>query len=183
MLTGCKSDPNNTGVEYASQMYHSIPYEPLSQVEGETHPYNQNGIHARYPVNNTIPRQNFSGKPLNEVASEIILYNIPADSIELAATLKNPVPQTEQTLAEGKALYLQFCSACHGENGNGQGKVAAQYQGVPSYKSGRVSQLPAGHIYHTIVYGKGRMWPHGSQMNPQERWKIVHYVQELQKGS
>ena len=24
------------------------------------------------------------------------------------------------------------------------------------------------------------MWPHGSQLTPDERWKIVHYVFELQ---
>ena len=40
-----------------------------------------------------------------------------------------------------------------------------------------------GHIFHVITYGKGRMWPHASQVNPEERWKIVHYVHRLQLGN
>jgi len=38
-----------------------------------------------------------------------------------------------------------------------------------------------GHIYHVITHGKGRMWPHGSQISSENRWKIVLYVHELQK--
>ena len=53
---------------------------------------------------------------------------------------------------------------------------------MPSYTAGRVAELPAGHLYHVITYGRGRMLPHGSQVNPEERWKIVMYVQQLQKG-
>ncbi|WP_345600388.1 hypothetical protein, partial [Thermocatellispora tengchongensis] len=39
-----------------------------------------------------------------------------------------------------------------------------------------------GHIYHVIQWGKGRMMPHGSQVNPEERWKIAMYVRALQLG-
>jgi hypothetical protein len=37
-----------------------------------------------------------------------------------------------------------------------------------------------GHIWHTITFGRNRMWPHASQINPDDRWKIVLYVQTLQ---
>ena len=32
MLLSCSADKDNPGVEYAPNMYHSTPYEPLSQV-------------------------------------------------------------------------------------------------------------------------------------------------------
>jgi len=37
-------------------------------------------------------------------------------------------------------------------------------------------------IFHVITHGKGRMWAHGSQVTPEERWKIAHYIHKLQKG-
>ena len=43
-----------------------------------------------------------------------------------------------------------------------------------------LKNLNDGHIYHVITYGIRRMWPHASQVNPEERWKIVHYVHRLQ---
>ena len=96
--------------------------------------------------------------------------------------LTNPLKGTPQNLAEGKVLYTRFCGPCHGANGDGQGLVGQKFMGVPSYSAGRVAEVPAGHIYHVITEGRGRMMPHGSQVDPTERWKIVLYVQQLQKG-
>jgi cytochrome c1 len=33
--------------------------------------------------------------------------------------MKNPVPGTVQSIAEGKKLYEKHCMACHGESGKG----------------------------------------------------------------
>jgi hypothetical protein len=40
--------------------------------------------------------------------------------------------------------------------------------------------LPAGTIFYSITYGKGMMGSHASQLNKEERWKVVHYVEKLQ---
>ena len=72
---------------------------------------------------------------------------------------------------------------CHGEKGAGDGKVGAVYKGVPNYSSDALSTVSGGHIFHVITFGKARMWPHAAQVTPEERWKIVHYVQRLQLGS
>ena len=37
-----------------------------------------------------------------------------------------------------------------------------------------------GHIFHVITHGKGRMWSHKGQLDPEQRWKIVHYVKDMQ---
>ena len=114
-----------------------------------------------------------------ELAKEIYQYGIPADSLEYAAkTLINPMALSPATLEEGKALYERFCKACHGEGGLGDGKVADQYKGVANLVA-KAKVVSEGHIYHVITHGKGRMWPHGSLVNPDERWKIVHYVKTL----
>ncbi len=88
----------------------------------------------------------------------------------------------KKTLEEGKVLYGRYCQHCHGEGGKGDGLVGKMYKGVPSYSADAYKTMNDGHIFHVITNGKGRMWPHGSQVTPEERWKIVHYVHKLQEG-
>ena len=33
-----------------------------------------------------------------------------------------------------------------------------------------------GEMFHTITYGKGLMGSHASQLNKEERWKLVHFI-------
>jgi mono/diheme cytochrome c family protein len=188
LLTNCgKRDPQNQGTEFAPQMYLSKAYEPYTQVDGEKNKFNPQGLNMRMPAHGTVSRRRFNttfetkdSTGVKQVKN-IMAYNIHKDSIVVAEkTLKNPFEATPAVLEEGKALYLRYCSACHGEQGNGKGKVADLYKGVPNYSAAAYKNLNGGHIYHVITHGKGRMWPHGSQLNPDERWKVVHYVHTLQ---
>lgn len=185
MMYSCGRNPNDPGVEYASQMYHSIAYEPYSQIldttreEFNTIVYNPNKSNLRKPAPGTIARKFYSGQPKNQLAKQIYVYDVHPDSLELAArTLVNPIPATKEVVEEGKVLYGRYCAACHGPGGEGDGKVADQYKGVANLVA-KAKVSTEGHIYHVITYGKGRMWPHGSQVNPEERWKIVHFVKSL----
>ena len=188
MLLSCSADKDNPGVEYAPNMYHSTPYEPLSQItdkeigswldsnpddnHGEfynSNPYNPYGMTMRDPVPNTVKRSSY------------LPYRIPKDSLELAALIKNPLASTEEVLKEGKVLYTRYCIHCHGEKGMGDGLVVIAYKGVIALNSRAVKNKSEGHIFHVITHGKGRMWAHGSQVSIENRWKIVKYVQTLQK--
>ena len=152
--TACTHDGNDPGVEYAPEMYESIPYDPLSQTHFNT--VNSFGINQRTPANGTVPR----GK----------------------RTLHNPYPYTKANLEEGKVLYTRICSHCHGEEGAGNGAVGVKYKGVPNYAAESYKTMNDGHIYHVIQWGRNRMMPHGSIVNPEERWKIAMYVRVLQRG-
>jgi mono/diheme cytochrome c family protein len=188
-LLGCAAGPDDTGVEYAPQMYHSTPYEPLSQVtdtdagtwlsssDNEDHgefynsnPYNPHGMTMREPVKGTVKR------------GQYLPVRMAPDDYEMAAELlTNPTDSTAAVLKEGKALYETFCIHCHGEKGMGDGKVGKVYKGVTAYTSASVIDKPEGHIYQVITHGKGRMGAHGSQISEEDRWKIVRYVQVLQQ--
>ncbi|KAA9338266.1 cytochrome c [Hymenobacter busanensis] len=169
LATAC-NDANDPGLEYAPEMYESIPYDPLRQVDANT--INPMGINERTPVNGTVPR----GK-LN------YYDHIGKDSVGIAErTLRNPLPYTRENLEEGKVLYTRICQHCHGEQGDGQGLVGQKFKGVPNYATGAYATMNDGHIYHVIQWGRNRMMPHGSQVNPEERWKIAMYVRVLQKG-
>lgn len=169
VLFAC-SNEQEPGIEYAPDMYHSIPLDPYSQIKENK--YNPGGMNMRQPAPGSVARGKMG-------------YNLylSAETAEAAGEeLQNPLERTEENLAEGKILYTRFCSPCHGAEGDGQGLVGQKFKGVPSYSAGRVATLPAGHIFHVITNGRGRMMPHGSQVDPTERWKIVMYVQQLQKG-
>jgi len=185
LLLSCNKDPNDPGTEFAPQMYHSIPFEPFSQVTDANSEYyntikvNPNGQNMRMPVKGTMARKHYSGMVRGTLANTLYLDDVPADSLDYAAkVLTNPIPFSPAVLDEGKVLYGRYCQACHGEAGLGDGKVADQYKGVANLVS-KAKVVSEGQIYHVITHGKGRMWPHGSQVNPDERWKIVHFVKSL----
>ena len=190
LLSSCGADGEHPGYEYAPQMYHSIPYEPLSQIKDKekgrtitsraegpaehynSNPYNPYQMTMREPVPGTVKRREGGYLP----------YTLPQDSLVYAAeNLVNPVPNTEAMVAEGKALYERFCRHCHGAEGQGDGLVGKIFKGVPIYNSRALQNVTEGHIFHVISKGKGRMGAHESQISQEERWKIVHYVQVLQK--
>ena len=187
-ISACAAKDDYPGVEYAPNMYHSVPYEPLSQVKdkeisswldsnpednhGEyynSNPYNNYEMTMREPVPGTVKRGNY------------LPYRIPKDSIDLASKLKSPLEDSDEVLKQGNVLYTRYCIHCHGEKGMGDGLVGVVYKGVTAYNSRAVKDKTEGDIFHTITHGKGRMWAHGSQISIEDRWKIVKYVQTLQK--
>ena len=188
LFISCSAKDDYPGVEYAPNMYHSVPYEPLSQVKDEeigswldsnpedghgefynSNPYNPNGMTMLEPVPNTVKRGGY------------LPYRIHKDSFEIAALVKSPIEDGDEVLKEAKILYDRFCVHCHGEKGMGDGSVGVVYKGVTAYNSRAVKDKSEGHIFHVITHGKGRMWGHGSQISIEDRWKIVKYVQTLQK--
>jgi hypothetical protein len=183
-LTSC-NDTEKTGWEFAPNMYNSRAYE--SQTQFRKNEINPHGMNMRLPVEGTVARRNFNTAIIQEdgsVINDLMIYNLHKDSLDWAAVnLSNPIPWSEKVEDEGKVLYERNCMHCHGEKGAGDGKVGAVYKGVPNYSSDALSTVSGGHIFHVITFGKGRMWPHAAQVTPEERWKIVHYVQRLQLGS
>lgn len=217
LLTSCGAGGNDPGTEYAPNMYHSVAYEPYTQITDEDagrwltsieYPTSEEGGkgHAEFFNSNklNILRMN-SHMNMREPAPNTVKrnaqgwlpYRLPNDSIglRLSNRLRNPLDSSEAVIAAGKALYDMYCDHCHGPKGEGNGKVAegvaidpaqpdvkkGNYNGVPNYKSDALRNITEGHIFHVITYGKNLMWPHGSQISPEDRWKIAKYVKTLQK--
>ena len=186
-FVSCKAEGDYPGTEYAPQMYHSVPYEGLSQITNEeegqwlsnredgkgeffnSNTNNPNRMNMREPVANTVPR-NKDG---------ILPYRLRVADLEGAAAIQNPIPLTDEVLADGKRLFVQYCSPCHGAGGEGDGNAGMVIGGVANLKGGAYLNLPEGHIFHVITHGKGRMGAHGSQITADRRWKIVHYVKQV----
>ena len=190
LLTGCKAGGENPGLEYSPQMYHSVAYEPLTQITDETqgswlsnredekgeffnsNVNNPSGMNMREPVENTVPRNKQGYLP----------HRLKQFELDQAALIKNPIATSDEVLKDGERLYLQYCNACHGKGGEGDGKAGEVIGGVANLKGGAYVNLPEGHIFHVITKGKGRMGAHGSQIPAESRWKIVKYVKQVIQG-
>lgn len=171
---GSKSIP---GWEYARNMYDPIAYNP-----DQPNKNFKDGKTAQLPPANTTPVGGFD--KLEES------YPNTLEGYEAAGkNMSNPLPVTTETLEQGKSLYLNMCSQCHGLSGAGDGAIVKmqKFPPPPSYATGTSSRggamkdLTDGKIFHTITYGVNLMGPHRYQLTPNERWKIVMYVHELQK--
>ncbi|MNQ86054.1 Cytochrome c [compost metagenome] len=175
MLSAC-NDNKSTGLEYARNMY-----DPIAYNQDQPNKNFANGATSQTPPPNTNP-------------VDYIRYEYPntKEGYEASVALVNPLALTEKNLTEGKHFYTVFCAPCHGEKGDGQGhivKLDKGISGVPAYhgadanssRGGLMKDMPAGKVYHTIMYGLNAMGSHASQLSPEERWKVVMYVQQLQK--
>ena len=198
-LWSCGAGGDNQGYEYAPNMYHTVPYEPLTQITDESageaaqflnntedghgeyynsNPLNPNRMNMRVPPANTVRRSEGGYLP----------YRIPKDSLVYAAkyvispfdTTKIDSTQMEVVLKDGKVLYDRFCEHCHGSKGQADGLVAEKYPGVANLTGMAYQNITPGHIFHVITNGKGLMGAHGSQISAEDRWKISHYVKKLQ---
>ena len=164
LMVSCfnSSRPN---YQYMPNMYEPVGYETYGEYE-----IFPGGQEAMLPAEGTIPR---GWQPYE--------YPNTTDGLNLAkAELKNPLPVTEASLANGKKLYDIYCAVCHGVKGDGQGILVQREKilGIPSYADpGRL--ITEGGIYHVQMFGLNAMGSYASQTNETERWEIVQHVMNL----
>lgn len=171
-VTSCDYDRRTTGWDFAGDMINSNAYETYS-----ANPNFANGRTMQPPVAGTIPRGKmpYQYKKTDE------------DRVLAAQNLVNPLETSTENLARGKEAYGIYCLQCHGENGDGKGRlfVSKKYTYPPaSLLSEKMMANPEADIYHVITVGWGIMGEHGSMIQPEDRWKIAMYIKtELQKSA
>ena len=163
------------GYEYMPNMYRSPSFETYSE-----NPNFSNNSTARLPVEGTIARGTMPFEYENTLE----------DYLRAGEDLNNPLSKNDKNTEEGEALYIMFCAHCHGNNGDGKGSISHPvYGAIPAYNDNvqirrtgsTMRELKDGNIYHAITYGLNAMGPHASQITPEERWKIIMYINNLQK--
>jgi mono/diheme cytochrome c family protein len=171
ILSGCNRNRNNPGWDYFPDMFYSTAYETFSK-----NPNFENGMTMRLPVPGTVPR---GFLPFN--------YTIDAESrINAGKELVNPFLPEGEVVARGEEVYTTFCIGCHGIKGEGDGNLYSSglYPVKPRSLMARSAiGLKDGEIFHSITLGFGSMGAHGSQIRPDDRWKLVLYIRNLQEES
>lgn len=179
----------STGWEFARNMYDPIGYNPDQP-------------NTNFANNMTAQTPPEGSTPIGFERFEFV--NTMEDYERAGLELVNPLFETEENLAKGDALYQVYCAVCHGHDGKGDGPITkdrsvedsrgsrqlenfppppsfAQSGGASSSRGGAMSELSDGKIYHTIYYGHNSMGSYASQLDPEERWQVIMYVNELQK--
>ena len=105
-----------------------------------------------------------------------------ADSLQAQADLVNPLPRTAAVMARGQRVYGNTCIVCHGPEGDGQGSIVPLYPMPPTLHSAKVRGWPDARIFHVISRGQNLMPSYATQIVPEDRWAVVHFVRALQRS-
>ncbi len=161
---GCtKSTPE---WEMTPDMYESTSYK----AQKEDH-HSPDGAAARVPPEGTVP---INYQPYHYDASE---------TDKACKELHNPLLRTKNVVERGQKMFNTYCIVCHGPKGNGEGYVVPPYPRPPSLLSDKVKTWADGCIFNVITRGQNLMPSYGSQLEPDDRWAVIHYVRGLQRAS
>jgi mono/diheme cytochrome c family protein len=168
-LWSCDRQKNMRGYDFIPDMVYSRAYDTYSD-----NPNFKDSMTMRVPVKETVP-----------IGYLPFRYTLDSVSrLKAGKELINPYLPTADNLARGKFIFTTFCIGCHGAKGKGDGQLYSS--GLYPLKPRDISAAPTaklkdGQIYHTITLGFGSMGAHGAQVKPDDRWKLILYVRELQK--
>ena len=149
--------------QYFPNMYESVGYETYSESNAF-----KDGKEGQLPAEGTVNR-----------GFEPFEYENSTAGYELAkANLKSPLDSLSRNPEKGKELFEIYCATCHGNSGNGKGKLVERekFLGVPSYKDRVITE---GSIFFFFSYGLNSMGSHANQLSAQERWLVTDYVLKL----
>jgi mono/diheme cytochrome c family protein len=166
LLGGCNGGPNQTNIELITNMMDQDSVKSQDWV-----PSDGDKVQMRMPPDGAISRGNPPYKYLNDPAG--------------AEKQPNPLAgnMSPETLSLGHKTFEIYCALCHGDTGNGQGRIAEKMAVKPrNLLSDEAKAYPDGRIYFAITAGKGVMGNYSTQItDPMRRWAVVNYVRSLQR--
>ncbi|MBC8192528.1 MAG: c-type cytochrome [Candidatus Marinimicrobia bacterium] len=95
-----------------------------------------------------------------------------------------PMDFTADMLERGKERYQIYCSACHGVNADGKGKILFYKYPIPpaNFYDERIKKLSDGHMFNAVTAGWLNMPSLKAQVSVEDRWAIISYIRSLQKN-
>lgn len=100
-----------------------------------------------------------------------------------AAAMKNPVPSTAKSIADGQKLYQTNCRHCHGAKGLGDGPLAPTNPRPSTLTDAEWNHGSTdGEIFFVISNGAGKdseMKPMKTKLTAKEIWTVVNYIRSL----
>lgn len=165
--TGCIHKKRQPAVEYMPDM----AYQDRVDAQAED-PLNPGYSVMRNPVDGTVPRDYTPYRFAQAETTEAV-----------AALGPNPLPMTAEVLGRGQREYMNTCVVCHGPKGDGQGYIVPIFPQPPSLLSEKVRDWPDARIFHIITRGQNLMPSYASQILPEDRWAVIHYVRALERAA
>jgi mono/diheme cytochrome c family protein len=196
IFASCGRNPKDPGRIYMPDMTYSNSYKTFVSSDVKTPEGNE--MSARTPVEKTIPYGYIPDDSAVKRNPALLMsyviknhYTHDADKWQeefdrAGKEIKDPLPYTDENLAEGARLFNIDCTPCHGTKGDGAGQLVELPNGSegpfasrpPDYKT-RLPQVNDGNIFYVVSYGKNMMGGYGFQLSVKERWQIIHYIKKL----
>lgn len=106
-------------------------------------------------------------------------YKIPPE----AARQANPNKPTQESIAQGKKIYLYDCAMCHGEDGGGKGDLATRMKlNLSDYRDPEtLKNTTDGELFYIITNGKDKMPSEGDRAKPGQVWNLINYIRSFAK--
>jgi mono/diheme cytochrome c family protein len=164
-LLACESDPGKPNIEYMPDMVTSSAYEAFSP-----NTVTKDGRTMMSPPKGTVARNQ---EPFDFGAS-------PAEAARAGKSLDNPVPESDLVHKRGDIAFARWCSPCHGILGQGDGPITRLFPRPPSLTAPHAQDLADGQLFHIMTRGQGVMPSYAQQIEPRDRWMIVHHIRKMQ---
>lgn len=163
-LSSCQYRTENTIWQYMPHMANTPILKAMKGYDGFA-----NGSSMLMPPDHTVARGH---RP----------YHFATVEEAEKAFIKNPLPRTMETLQRGQKIFNTYCIACHGPRGYGDGPIVNPFPIPKSLQSPDMLKWNDGHIFHVITKGQGVMPSYAQQIQPDDRWAVIHYVRALQRA-
>ena len=101
-------------------------------------------------------------------------------SVSEAKKLRNPIPYTKKSIAQGRSMFVRNCAGCHGNDGKATVDVVADATDLTSPKLWK-NGTSDGEIFRSIRDGQSASMPaFQPQIHPEEDlWYLVNFIHSL----
>jgi len=101
-----------------------------------------------------------------------------------APSAANPVPKTEEAIAEGRAHFADHCASCHGNDGRGETEMGrGLYPRAPDMRLSATQELSDHELFYIIENGIRLTgmpgWSTGTPEGERSSWQLVHFIRQL----
>jgi mono/diheme cytochrome c family protein len=97
---------------------------------------------------------------------------------------RNPVPASEEAIADGRAHFADHCASCHANDGSGDTELGRSlYPKAPDMRLPATQDLSDGEIFYIIENGIRLTgmpaWGTGTKEGEDASWRLVHFIRHL----
>ena len=98
--------------------------------------------------------------------------------------LTNPIPLSDDAVAEGRAHFADHCASCHGNDGSGDTEMGrGLYPRAPDMRLPATQNLSDAELFHIIEDGVRLTgmpaWGTGTPAGEEASWHLVHFIRHL----
>jgi mono/diheme cytochrome c family protein len=113
----------------------------------------------------------------------VVMENRPWSVPEEARQQKNPLPASDTALSAIRPIFLDKCSVCHGDSGNGDGHDAKLYDPRPTDFSDarRLEGVTDGELFYKLSEGRRPMPSFKKRLSEEQRWQLVLLIRSFAK--